>query len=44
MSHKSMPKSEREKLGMKDSLIRLAVGAEDCEDLIEDLQQALKYM
>jgi len=41
MTHASIPKEEREKVGLKDSLIRLSVGVEDIEDLIEDLDQAL---
>ena len=41
MTHASIPKVEREKAGLKDSLIRLSVGIEDIDDLIEDLNQAL---
>ena len=41
MTHASIPKEEREKTGVVDSLIRLSVGVEDAEDLIEDLKQAL---
>jgi len=41
MTHASIPKEEREKTGVVDSLIRLSVGIEDAEDLINDLQQAL---
>ncbi|TQD40529.1 trans-sulfuration enzyme family protein [Haloflavibacter putidus] len=41
MTHASVPKEEREKLGIVDSLIRLSVGVEDKEDLIEDLKQAI---
>ena len=41
MTHGAIPKEEREKIGIVDSLIRLSVGVEDAEDLIEDLQQAL---
>lgn len=41
MTHASIPKEEREKTGVVDSLIRLSVGVEDVEDLIEDLKQAL---
>ena len=41
MTHASIPKAEREKSGLKDSLIRLSVGIEDVEDLIEDLAQAI---
>lgn len=42
MTHASVPKEDREKIGINDSLIRLSVGIEDKEDLIEDLNQALK--
>ena len=42
MTHASIPKAEREKLGVVDSLIRLSVGVEDVSDLIADLEQALK--
>lgn len=42
MTHASIPKSEREKSGLKDTLIRLSVGIEDLDDLIEDLQQAIE--
>ncbi|WP_290699214.1 cystathionine gamma-synthase [Lacinutrix sp.] len=41
MTHASIPKAEREKTGVVDSLIRLSVGIEDEEDLINDLKQAL---
>ncbi|MGA1225937.1 MAG: cystathionine gamma-synthase [Tamlana sp.] len=41
MTHASIPKEEREKTGVVDSLIRLSVGIEDVEDLIADLKQAL---
>ena len=41
MTHASIPKEEREKTGVVDSLIRLSVGIEDEEDLIEDLRQAI---
>ncbi len=41
MTHASIPKVEREKSGIVDSLIRLSVGIEDVEDLIDDLKQAL---
>ncbi|GAA3600242.1 cystathionine gamma-synthase [Flavivirga amylovorans] len=42
MTHASIPKEEREKTGVVDSLIRLSVGIEDVDDLIADLEQALK--
>lgn len=41
MTHASIPAGERAKTGVVDSLIRLSVGIEDEEDLIEDLKQAL---
>ena len=41
MTHASIPKDEREKIGVVDSLIRLSVGIEDEDDLIEDLKQAI---
>ena len=41
MTHASIPKEEREKTGVVDSLIRLSVGIEDEEDLINDLKQAI---
>jgi len=41
MSHGSIPKEEREKNGVVDALIRLSIGIEDVEDLINDLEQAL---
>jgi len=42
MTHGSIPKAEREKTGIVDSLIRLSVGIEDAEDLIADLEGALR--
>jgi cystathionine beta-lyase/cystathionine gamma-synthase len=41
MTHASIPREERIKNGLSDSLIRLSVGIEDVEDLIEDLKQAI---
>ena len=41
MTHASIPKEERLKSGLKDSLIRLSVGIEDIDDLIADLKQAI---
>lgn len=41
MTHASIPREERVKNGLSDSLIRLSVGIEDAADLIEDLQQAI---
>ena len=42
MTHASMPKDYREKVGITDELIRLSVGLENVDDLIEDLHQALE--
>ena len=42
MTHASIPKAERLKSGLTDTLIRLSIGVEDHEDLIADLQQALE--
>ncbi|XP_073835152.1 cystathionine gamma-lyase [Musca autumnalis] len=42
MTHASVPAEDRKKLGITDSLIRLSVGLEDVEDLIDDLSNALK--
>ena len=41
MTHASIPKEEREKTGVVDSLIRLSVGIEDADDLIADLKQSI---
>ncbi|MET3700016.1 cystathionine gamma-lyase/homocysteine desulfhydrase [Bacillus oleivorans] len=42
MTHASIPADRREELGITDGLIRISVGLEDAEDLIEDLKQALE--
>jgi cystathionine gamma-lyase len=42
MTHASVPKETREKLGISDGFIRLSVGIEEAQDLIDDLAQALK--
>ena len=42
MTHASVPKGEREKYGFTDTLVRLSVGIEDVEDLIEDIEQAVR--
>jgi cystathionine gamma-lyase/cystathionine beta-lyase len=42
MTHGSIPKEEREKVGVTDNLLRLSVGVEDIDDLLADLEQALK--
>jgi cystathionine gamma-lyase len=44
MTHASIPREERIKTGLVDSLLRLSVGVEDTEDLIEDLEQALSQV
>lgn len=41
MTHASIPREERIKNGLSDSLIRLSVGIEDADDLIDDLDQAI---
>jgi cystathionine gamma-lyase/cystathionine beta-lyase len=41
MTHGSIPKEEREKRGVTDGLLRLSVGIEDVDDLIDDVKQAL---
>lgn len=42
MTHASVPKEDREILGISDTLIRISIGLEESEDLLEDLDQALK--
>jgi len=42
MTHGSIPSAEREKLGISDGLIRLSVGIEDEDDLVQDVLQALE--
>tara|TARA_Y100000589_G_scaffold86508_1_gene80474 strand:+ start:1170 stop:2321 length:1152 start_codon:yes stop_codon:yes gene_type:complete len=42
MTHASIPREERRKVGIEDSLIRLSIGIEDADDLLEDLDQALQ--
>jgi len=42
MSHATLTPEERQKAGITDGTIRLSVGIEDVEDLIEDLEQALQ--
>ena len=44
MTHASIPKEEREKTGVVDSLIRLSVGVESEKDLINDLETALQLI
>jgi cystathionine beta-lyase len=42
MTHASIPKKEREKIGLSDGLLRISVGIENKDDLLEDLNQALQ--
>ncbi|MEE8470504.1 MAG: PLP-dependent transferase, partial [Dehalococcoidia bacterium] len=42
MSHASMPKEHRDSVGITDELIRLSIGLENVDDLIDDLRQALE--
>ena len=42
MTHASLPREERERLGLGDGLVRLSVGLEDPRDLIADLERALE--
>jgi len=44
MTHASVPREQRLKLGISDGLIRLSVGVEDEEDLLQDVEQALKII
>ncbi|MDZ8118982.1 trans-sulfuration enzyme family protein [Pontiella agarivorans] len=44
MTHASIPKAEREAVGITDGLVRFSVGIEDADDLIEDIQTALKNL
>ncbi|HTZ46128.1 MAG TPA: PLP-dependent aspartate aminotransferase family protein [Verrucomicrobiae bacterium] len=44
MTHASMPKEVRDRIGITDSLVRLSVGIEDVEDIIADIDQALLYI
>ncbi|MDR2369911.1 MAG: PLP-dependent aspartate aminotransferase family protein [Treponema sp.] len=42
MSHAAVPPAERRRLGISDTLIRISCGLEDCDDLVEDFENALK--
>ncbi len=42
MTHASLPKDRREMIGISDGLVRLSVGLESLDDLIEDIEQALR--
>jgi cystathionine gamma-synthase len=44
MTHASIPKAEREAVGITDGLVRFSVGIEDADDLIEDLQTSLNNL
>src|SRR6201993_5255124 len=44
MTHSSMPKEVRDRIGITDSLVRLSVGIEDVEDIMADIDQALLYI
>jgi len=44
MTHGSVPKEDRERVGVVDNMLRLSVGVEDYEDLIADLENALKEL
>ena len=44
MTHASVPEAERKRVGVTDSLIRLSIGIEDCEDLTTDLANALDHV
>jgi cystathionine beta-lyase/cystathionine gamma-synthase len=42
MTHAAIPESHRQKIGIEDTLVRISVGIEDVQDLIDDLEQALR--
>jgi methionine-gamma-lyase len=42
MTHYSVPKEQRERYGITDGLIRMSVGMENVEDILNDLEQALR--
>ena len=44
MTHASVPKAEREKVGLTDGLVRISVGIEDVDDLLADLERALSVL
>jgi len=43
MTHASIPKEEREKRGIYDTLVRISAGIEDTEDLLEDLSRGFEF-
>jgi cystathionine beta-lyase len=42
MTHAAIPEEIRKKVGITDGLIRLSIGIEDIDDILEDLEQAIK--
>jgi len=44
MTHSGMPREERLKVGLTDGLVRLSVGIENVEDILEDFDQALAHV
>ena len=42
MTHAAFPPEERQRVGITDNLVRLSLGIEDAEDLIDDIREALK--
>jgi cystathionine gamma-lyase len=42
MTHASVPRDQRESIGIRDTLVRISVGVEDVEDLKDDLAHALR--
>ena len=42
MTHAAVPKEQREALGLTDALVRISTGCEDIDDLLADLDQALR--
>ena len=42
MTHAAIPKIEREKTGIVDSLVRLSAGIEDIEDLVQDIDESIQ--
>jgi cystathionine gamma-lyase len=44
MTHRSLPKEEKDKIGIKENLIRVSVGIEDVEDLIDDLKKGFSFV
>jgi cystathionine gamma-lyase len=42
MTHAAVPRELRQAMGLTDSLVRLSVGIEEVDDLIEDLEQAMR--